>query len=211
MFLSHWLIGVLVGLTATLPLGPVGILIVQRTLNRGRKAAFYSGLGAALSDIFYASLTGFGMVIITAFLRKHEFAFNIAGSLILLLLGVFIMLSHPERMAAKKTKKRQSHAKYIAGTFMIAFTNPYIVFWYLALFSGFEIVLSIDNLPEALATLSGFLCGDVLFWFLLTTLVNLTRHWFNLKILLYFNRIAGGLIVLFSIGFLIKVLIEILA
>jgi len=210
MFFNYWLNGILVGFIATLPLGPVGILIVQRTLNRGRKIAFYSGLGASLSDIFYASLTGFGMVIITAFLRKHEFLFNIAGSIILLLLGVFIMLSHPERMKPQKTKKRQSLAKYIAGTFMIAFTNPYIVFWYLALFSGFEIVMSIDNLPEALATLSGFLCGDILFWFLLTTLVNLTRSWFNLKVLLYFNRIAGGLIVLFSIGFLIKVLVEIL-
>ena len=206
MFFTYFLKGILIGILATLPLGPVGILIVQRTLNRDRLTGFYSGIGAALSDTFYASLAGFGMVLITGFLNKHEFWFHLGGAFVLLVLGVFIMLSHPERFAAQKIKKKKSPLKYIAGTFAIAFANPYIVFWHLAVFSGFGIVLSFDNLKEALATLFGFLSGDILWWFLLTALINLSRKWFNMKILLWFNRIAGTLIILFVIGFLVHII-----
>lgn len=191
---------------AAMPLGPVGILIVQRTLNRDRSTGFFSGIGAAFSDTFYASLAGFGMVLITGFLQQHELWFHIGGAFILLILGVFIMLSHPERFAVKKLKKKNSPAKNIVGTFLIAFANPYIVFWHIAVFSGFGIVLSIDNLKEALFVLFGFLVGDVLWWFLLTFLINLSRKWFSLKILLWFNRVAGALIILSVIGFLVHVL-----
>jgi len=206
MFLSFLVKGILIGILATMPLGPVGILIVQRTLNRDRLTGFYSGIGAALSDTIYASLAGFGIVLITGILNRNEFWFQLGGAFVLLILGIFIMLSHPERFAPKKIKKRKSPLKYIAGTFMIAFANPYIVFWHLAVFSGFEIVLSIDNLAEALAILIGFLLGDILWWFLLTALIDLTRRWFNLKVLLWFNRTAGALIILSVIVFLIHLM-----
>ncbi|HPF52154.1 MAG TPA: LysE family transporter [Draconibacterium sp.] len=208
MFLTYFLKGILIGILATMPLGPVGILIVQRTLNRDRLTGFYSGIGAVLSDTFYASLAGFGLVLITGFLNRYEFWFHMGGAFVLLILGIFIMLSHPERFAPKKTKKRKSPLKYIAGTFMIAFANPYIIFWHLAIFSGFGIVLSIDNPKEAFVILTGFLFGDLLWWFVLTTLINLTRKWFNLKILLWFNRIAGLLIILFVIGFLVHIFLN---
>jgi len=191
-----------------MPLGPVGILIVQRTLNRDRLTGFYSGIGAALSDTIYASLAGFGIVLITCFLNRNEFWFHLGGAFVLLILGIFIMLSHPERFAPKKIKKRKSPLKYIAGTFMIAFANPYIVFWHIAVFSGFGIVLSIENLKEAFVILLGFLLGDLMWWFLLTALIHFIRRWFNLKILLWFNRVSGALIILFVIGFLVHIFLN---
>ncbi len=208
MFFTFLLKGILVGILATAPLGPIGILVVQRTLSRDRLTGFYSGVGAAFSDTFYASLAGFGMVLITGFLNRHEFWFQLGGAFILLILGLFIMLSHPERFATKKIKQRESPAKYIAGTFMIAFANPYIVFWHLAVFSSFEIVLSIDKLSVAFLFLTGFMLGDLLWWFTLTALINLCKKWFSLKILLWFNRIAGAGIIV-SVGvFLIHTLIK---
>jgi len=205
MFLTFLLKGILIGILATMPMGPVGILIVQRTLNRDRLTGFYSGIGAAFSDTIYASLAGFGMVLITGFLNRNEFWFHLGGAFVLLILGIFIMFSHPERLAPKKIKKRKSPLKYIVGTFMIAFANPYIVFWHLAVFSSFETVLSIDKLSETLAILVGFLMGDILWWFSLTALINLTRRWFNMKILLWFNRVSGALIILSVIGFMVHI------
>ena len=50
--------GVLIGLVASAPMGPVGVLCVQRTLNKGRVYGLVTGTGAAFSDIIYALITG---------------------------------------------------------------------------------------------------------------------------------------------------------
>ena len=53
--------GMIIGIVASAPMGPVGVLCVQRTLNKGRWYGFATGVGAALSDIIYALMTGFGL------------------------------------------------------------------------------------------------------------------------------------------------------
>ena len=53
--------GVLIGIVASAPMGPVGVLCIQRTLNKGRIYGLVTGTGAALSDILYALLTGYGL------------------------------------------------------------------------------------------------------------------------------------------------------
>ena len=53
--------GLIIGILASAPMGPVGILCVQRTLNKGRWYGFVTGLGATASDLFYALITGLGM------------------------------------------------------------------------------------------------------------------------------------------------------
>lgn len=208
MFISFWLKGILVGLAATMPLGPIGILVLQRTLSRSRPAGFYSGAGAAISDLIYASVTGFGMTLIIGIIRENELWFRIIGSVILLALGILIFFSHPERYELKKQKRRQSALKYIAGTFMLAFSNPYIIFWYLAVFSGFGITLSLNQFSAALFFLVGFLTGDIFWWFLLSWGANHFKSRFNIKILLWFNRIAGAGIIVVTLLFLFNTIIK---
>lgn len=208
MFLINWLRGIVIGVLVTIPIGPVGILIIQRTLNRNRLTGLYSGTGAALSDFVYAVIAGFGMNLITDIIRNNQVWFHVVGSLIVFTLGVFIFLSHPERYAIKKQKKRKSRLSYVLGTFMIAFSNPYLIFGYIALFSGFNVNLSLERISISLVFLAGFLLGGLLWWFLLTWVIDHFRNWFNIKILLWFNRIAGAGIVLFSLLFLVHSIME---
>ena len=60
--------GMVVGIVASAPMGPVGVLIVQRTLNKGRWYGFATGIGAALSDLIYAVMTGLGMSFMMDFI-----------------------------------------------------------------------------------------------------------------------------------------------
>ena len=53
--------GLIIGIVASAPMGPVGVLCVQRTLNKGRAYGLVTGAGAAFSDILYALLTGYGL------------------------------------------------------------------------------------------------------------------------------------------------------
>ncbi len=63
--------GLLIGIFISAPMGPIGMLVIQRTLNKGRHAAFFTGIGAALSDLTYCLLTGLGQRIASANYRQH--------------------------------------------------------------------------------------------------------------------------------------------
>ena len=77
--------GLIVGVVVSAPLGPVGVLCIQRTLNKGRWYGFVTGLGAALSDIGYALITGYGMSFMDDFLAKNQVLLQIIGSIMLFL------------------------------------------------------------------------------------------------------------------------------
>lgn len=82
--------GLIVGVVVSAPLGPVGVLCIQRTLNKGRWYGFVTGLGAALSDIGYALITGYGMSFMDDFLAKNQVLLQIIGS-IMRSFSVFIL------------------------------------------------------------------------------------------------------------------------
>jgi cytochrome c biogenesis protein CcdA len=81
--------GLVIGVVVSAPLGPVGVLCIQRTLNKGRWYGFVTGLGACLSDIIYALITGYGMSFMDEFLTKNQVLLQIIGSVMLFLFGVF--------------------------------------------------------------------------------------------------------------------------
>ena len=60
--------GFAIGVLVSAPMGPIGVLCIQRTLNKGRWSGFVTGVGAAVSDLCYALLTGLGMSIVIDFI-----------------------------------------------------------------------------------------------------------------------------------------------
>ena len=87
--------GLIIGVVVSAPLGPVGVLCIQRTLNKGRWFGFVTGLGAALSDIFYALMTGYGMSFMDELILKHQLLLQAVGSVMLLLFGIYTFRSNP--------------------------------------------------------------------------------------------------------------------
>ena len=89
--------GIVIGIIASAPMGPVGILCIQRTLNKGRWYGFVTGIGAACSDIVYAMFTGLGMSFVMDFVNnaQNKFYLQISGSLLLLVFGVYCFMSNP--------------------------------------------------------------------------------------------------------------------
>ena len=87
--------GFIIGVVVSAPLGPVGVLCIQRTLNKGRWYGFVTGLGASLSDIAYALLTGYGMSFVFDYINKNIFYLQLLGSVMLLLFGIYTFRSNP--------------------------------------------------------------------------------------------------------------------
>ena len=94
--------GLAIGILISAPMGPIGMLCIQRTLNKGRASGFFTGVGAAFSDLLYSLLTGFGLSFVINFIEKNQTVLQIFGSVVLLGFGVYIARKNPAKMIKEK-------------------------------------------------------------------------------------------------------------
>ncbi len=208
MFLSLFLKGIIIGLAVSVPLGPIGILIIQRTVNKNRISGFLSGMGASVSDAIYAVVAGFSLTYIIDFIRIHQLAFQVVGAAMVLFLGIHIFFKDPVTDLRKYRRKGSSYFQDFLSTFLITFPNPMVVFIFLAVFASSGVVFQMDNPTQAISMVGGVFVGANSWWLVLTGLVSLFRHKFNLRVLWWFNKIAGVIIVIIVLMTFVFTLVE---
>ena len=135
--------GLFIGIIASAPMGPVGVLCLQRTLNKGRIFGLVTGIGAALSDIIYALITGFGMSFVMDFINNSHnlFILQLVGSVMLLFFGIYTFRSNPRRSFRPVSKKKGTLVQNFVTSFLLTFSNPLIIFLFIALFARFAFVM----------------------------------------------------------------------
>ena len=123
--LLNFLQAILIGLAASIPLGPLGIMCIQRTLNKGRWAGFAVGLGASLGDTLYASIALFSVQFISDFLSRNRSWVMLVGGLIILLIGLQIAIKNPIKdLRRRKIDAVGVHAQDILRGFLMTVSNP---------------------------------------------------------------------------------------
>lgn len=200
--------GIMTGVIASMPLGPIAILIIQRTVNKSYKSGLFSALGATTTDTLYATLAGFSLTYILTFLREYQTIFQILGGLILLSLGFYIFQKNPTKSLEKYRRRGTNYVQDYFSTMLIAISNPMIVMIYIAIFAGTGLAFSLEHITDALQMILGFALGSITWWFILTSTINLFRHRFNLQVLWWFNKISGSAIMLFVLISAIMILIN---
>ena len=192
--------GVLIGIIASAPMGPVGVLCIQRTLNKGRWYGFVTGIGAAMSDIIYAMLTGFGMSFIMDLITNptNKFWLQISGSAILLLFGVYCFKANPTRNIHRGGTKKGSLTHNAITAFFVTLSNPLIIFLFIFLFAQFAFVVPNRPIEMSVGYVS-ILLGAILWWFGLTWLIDTVRGKFDDNGILIINKIVGCIVIIFSV------------
>lgn len=203
--------GLLIGIFVSAPMGPVGVLCVQRTLKKGRWSGFATGVGAALSDIIYALITGIGVSFIVDIIEDPNVAYwsKVVGAIVLFLFGLYTFRSNPvvNVKATPQTKKEKGKSltqDFITG-FLITFANPGIILVYVSLFGTFTFVLKDNTLPMLMGSVS-IVIGALAWWFMLTTMVDKVRRTNNMKFIWSLNRVIGSAVILASILMLVSAL-----
>ena len=195
--------GVVTGLAVSIPLGPLGILCIQRTVNKNWKSGIFSGLGIASADTVYAFIAGFSLSIIIDFIRKYEMYFKLVGLFVLILLGIYIFRSNPTKQIQNHKRRGSSHLQDFLTTFLVTLSNPLSVFVFVAIFTSYSIVLQFSHPLEALMTIFGIFWGCTLWWVSITGLANLFRHKFTINTLYWANRIIGLGVIVIAVAFFI--------
>ena len=207
--LELFLKGLLIGVISSAPMGAVGILCIQRTLSKGRWHGFATGLGAALSDLFYAIVTGIGMGVLFEFISFHFLAMQFFGGIALMLLGIYIFSKKPFRSYRKSDPPQASHLiKEFSTGFIFTLSNAFIIFLFIALFAQLGFITPRYNIPSYISGYGGILIGSVAWWFLLTALFNKLRGKITLTQLRFINYITGSIIILLSLTGIISALLE---
>jgi threonine/homoserine/homoserine lactone efflux protein len=191
--------GMIVGFSASVPLGPIGVLCIQRTLQRGRWAGFVSGLGAAFSDTIYAVIAGFSLSYIVSFIEERFFWIQIFGAIILIFLGVYIFRSNPAVQLRRQRQRRGNLFQDFVSTFLLTLSNPLAVFLFIAFFAGFRVVDLSSGLIGQMILITGVFLGAATWWFILTSVVGFFRSVVNLRRLYWINKIAGAAIIILVI------------
>lgn len=191
--------GIIIGVLVSAPMGPIGMLCIQRTLNKGRWHGFITGLGAALSDVIYATLTALGMGVVVNFVEANQAPLQLAGSIVLAVFGYYIFQSNPVRSLRKRREKKMSFTQDFITAFLLTFSNVLIVLLYIGLFARFGFILPEHSVWLVLLGLVCIGVGAVLWWFGITYVVSKLRRWFNVRGIWLLNRIVGSVIIVLSV------------
>ena len=191
--------GLVIGVVVSAPLGPVGVLCIQRTLNKGRWYGFVTGLGACLSDIIYALITGYGMSFMDEFLTRHQVLLQIVGSIMLFVFGIFTFRSNPVRAIRPVSAKKGTYSHNFLTAFLVTLSNPLIIFLVIGLFARFSFVMPGSAIGFQQVGYWAIVLGALLWWFGITYLVNKVRARFNVRGIWILNRIIGGVVMLASV------------
>lgn len=199
LFYTIWR-GVAIGILVSAPMGPVGILCIQRTLYKGRRTGLYTGIGAALSDLIYCILTGFGLSFIEEFLERNKNIIQLAGSVVLIAFAIYLFKKNPAATLKSQPEETQqiSPHKNILGGFLFTFSNPLILFLIIGLFARFNFSIPEISFYYYIAGYLAIFAGAVLWWEFVTFSVNKLRAHFNVRSMWLINRIIGVVILLFA-------------
>ena len=191
--------GFLVGICASAPLGPIAILVIQKSLSKGHMSGFVSGLGATVSDTCYAFLAIFALAFAQSFIDAHQSSILIAGGVILVLVGASMALSNPY----KKKRKREAMTaspKDFGQAVAMAFTNPGAIFVMFALFAFFGLAKDEPHTWKIIPLVLSVSLGSVTYWFFMSWMISKFQNVFKMRTIVWISRIMGGLLVILGIA-----------
>ena len=191
--------GFLVGMCASAPIGPIAILVVQKSLSKGHKAGFVSGLGASVVDTFYAFIAIFALAFAQRLIEQHQNLILIVGGLVLSIVGVSMAFSNPFRKMKKDGKSRVS-TKDFGQAVVMGISNPMAIFVMFTLFAFFGLAKDAPQTWSGAPILISVSLGSVTYWFSISWILSRFAKNFRMRTILWISRITGAIIVIIGIA-----------
>ncbi len=198
--------GIVLGLAISMPLGPIGIILVNRTIKRGFLSGFFSGLGLATADTILAALAGVGFSVIISFIKEQRFVISIIAGIIIIGIGLKVFLSNPVKDFRNREKANKSLWRDFYSIFIVSVSNPYTIFIFVAFFSGIHINSKISPEQVPFFLIPGIFIGAVAWWFMLSYFVSRFKKKIRLRSIVKVNKVAGITIIVIGIIVLLSVL-----
>jgi threonine/homoserine/homoserine lactone efflux protein len=196
--------GVLIGIVVAVPVGPLGLLCINRSLAMGAVCGLLSGLGVATADALAAGIAALGISLISTFLLEHQTVLRLVGGVFLCYLGCKIYRTTPSRQPPPREVNGLLGA--YATTFFLTFSNPVTILSFIAIYAGWHVQsLSGHYVAAGILTLGVFF-GSALWWVAIFLGLTAFHDKFDTRVLGWIHRVSGaaiagfGVIVLLSLS-----------
>lgn len=190
-----FLTGIIIGFAIAAPVGPIGLLCINRSLTNGLKIGLLSGLGAAFADAVYGMIAGLGLTTISSFLLREQVYIRIIGGAFLIYLAIRILMSSITKGLKEKNYKI-TPLKSFTTTFILTLTNPMTILSFVAIFAGLGLGTVNRGHISALFLVAGIFSGSMLWWLLISSLASILRKKVLNNNLLKIINILSGIIIL---------------
>lgn len=207
MLLYDLLKAFLIGICASAPIGPVALFVLQKSLNYGWKAGFTSGLGSALMDTTYASLSLLALTVAESFISHNEVIIDFVGGAIIAVIGIVMVIRNPFRERNTKVGGDFFAAGYAAQTFLMALSNPVALFVMFGLFASFDV--EVEGC-QRFAVLPMVFAGAMTYWTFFSWAFSHLKKAINYKALALVGKMAGLVIVAFGVVLISRGIIEVI-
>ena len=201
--------GFIIGVCASVPLGPIAILVLQKSLSEGHRAGFMAGLGACLVDTLFAVIAIFALAIAEQFIEDNRTLIMIGGGLVVIALGCSLAFKDPFRKVRKQDSSPSYSLKDFFQAVIMGISNPGAIFVIFALFAFFGIHLEPHDYRVA-PVLVAVSAGSAIYWFFFSWIFSRLRRNIRLSTILWINRITGVIIVIIGIALMADGVLEVL-
>jgi len=198
--------GLIIGVLIAMPVGPVGLLCINRSLSQGKVQGFISGLGAATADAIYASIAAFGLTFVSSFLCEHRLWLRAAGGVALCLLGARGLLSKDGRQE-RAVRDRRSTGNYLSA-FFLTLTNPMTLIVLATIYAAVGLIGAGMTYTSATVLVAAVFVGSSFWWFTLASTAETIRKKLDDGRMAVVNKVSHTAIVAVGLVVLLDVLVR---
>ena len=191
-----WVKGFLLGVAIAAPVGPIGLLCIRKTLERGQVVGFATGLGAAVADGVFGFIAAFGVTAAVSFLTGHEFYFRMVGGVFMLIIAYRTFYAKPV-VPDEPPDGGTCVGGFITGL-TLTLTNPITIIGSIGLFSSIGLGANLGNFDAATAVF-GVFSGSAAWWLTLSSGVAMSRHRFSEERVIFINHGTAIALTLFGL------------
>lgn len=190
-----FLTGICIGLLFGVPIGAIGTLSFQRTLDHGFKHGLITGFASTSADLFYASVSLFSVQLIQEWIHTYSRIIQIIGSVLMILYGLAIIIQKKDLHVKENTKSDHYWKDYLSAL-LIALCNPFAIVSFLIAFSSFSITA--EAVSDKLSVLTGLLISTMFYWILLSFIASKIKHHLSQKTYQIIGIVSGSVMILFG-------------
>jgi threonine/homoserine/homoserine lactone efflux protein len=190
----------LIGLSIAVPVGPIGLLVIQRSLDQGPRAGLAAGMGAAAADAVYGAIGAYGVHWLTQSLVSLRVPLTLCGTGFLLWTAWQLMHA-PAGTKAAAAAPSQGVLHSFLGTWALTLSNPATILSFVALFGALAGRSAVSSPGMMVA---GVLAGSALWWLLLSALVGRLRGRFDPRWQRATHRVSAAMLTGFALWQLVS-------
>ena len=190
----------IIGICASAPIGPIAILVIQKSLSKGHKAGFITGMGACLVDTVFSVIAIFFLAIAQKFINDNKELILLGGGLVVAIIVVLMANSDPFRKL-KSSSGSTAMMKDFLQAIAMGLSNPGAILVIFALFAFFGIGNSQEpHLWKVTPIIVSVSLGATAYWFLVTWMLSPFRKKFKMSSLLWISRLTGVAVIIIGIA-----------